>query len=235
MTLSLVGYVKGHAPSSSTINITLPGGTAAGDLSVGAGFQLVGSGSTPTGYTLLDGPTASDSAEVRSWFKVLDATDISNGYTTMPGDPGSNGCPYCIWVWHSTNGSPAVDGHSSRQASDFTNPTVYDSGTITTTGTNNGVCVAMGGRAGSPTPSAWSSTPGGVTIDENDPTGSVPTAGFIHLLAFHYTFGGPGTTSAQTASLDTGNDREHAAVIGVKDAAGGAVTTYLRQVAMGTH
>jgi hypothetical protein len=226
VTLS-VGYIHGVASTSTDINITLPGGTLAGDLSVGFGWQLVGSAVLPTGYTALDGPTASDSAEIRSWYKTLDATDITNGYTTMPGDPGFNGCPYSIWIWHSTNGNPFVDGHSVRQASDLTNPTVFDSGTINTVNANTGICVGLGGRAGSG-PTAWSSTPGGVTIDQNSPSSG---AGFMHLIAWHYSFAGPGTTSNQTASLDSNLDREHCGVIGVAEPAGAAGQPFIRQAA----
>lgn len=228
MTLS-VAYTFGLVQSNATLNVTLPGGSAAGDMCVVEMAGYPSDTSNPTGFTAGDYAQNSDSAEMRTAWKTLTGTDISNNFVTMPGSPDFNDVNCAIWVAHSDLGNPVVDGHTARWAFDGSSPnTVYDSGTITVAATGNViVCVLMGGRGGTGG-NTWSSTPGGVTIDQNAPSNA------IHTLAYHYTFTGPGTTSAQTATCNWATDRETAAVIGVAEPVVGPVTSYIRQARSGS-
>lgn len=145
--VSLVGYASAHPNTSSTVNVTLPGGSAAGDLAVSMSFANLTNTATPTGFTLLVLDNSDSQIESRTAYKTLDATDISNGYITMPGDPGFNGIPQMLWVVSGT--APAVDVYGNWSEFDGAGNGVFTVPSVTTSADGAIILVGAGTRSAS--------------------------------------------------------------------------------------
>jgi hypothetical protein len=203
-TLSFVGSARNVASSSSTVNVTLPAGSAAGDLCLAVAIGKAGDTSAPSGFTPVSGANPltgpGSSSALRAGTKALTSGDISSGFVTMPGDPGFNGIEYVIDVWHSTAGTPTVDATSTGSGNPFTTDTVCVIPSVTTTVDGAIVAVFTGGR----TPgTSWSSLPAG-NIHDQQRVGS-----FVSIYAGHFTQASAGATGTQNATNTGATNKEY--------------------------
>lgn len=194
MALTLVGTpTTATVTSSASSTIALPTGTAAGDLAliVHAGNQT--DTAYVSGWTGVGLVAYSTSSEMRAQYHTVTSGDVAATTFTIPGSPGFNEIRYVCWTFTDA-ATPSVDISASDQANPSTSPnTTHSMPSVTTTGADRIVVVATASR---PQGTAWSSLPGGVTVDD-----SFIGSG-IAMWSGHFAAATAGATGAKTVTHD---------------------------------
>ena len=194
MALTLVGTpTTATVTSSASSTIALPTGTAAGDLAliVHAGNQT--DTAYVSGWTGVGLVAYSTSSEMRAQYHTVTSGDVAATTFTIPGSPGFNEIRYVCWTFTDA-ATPSVDISASDQANPSTSPnTTHSMPSVTTTGADRIVIVATASR---PQGTAWSSLPGGVTVDD-----SFIGSG-IAMWSGHFAAATAGATGAKTVTHD---------------------------------
>lgn len=189
--ITLVGVARTVAPTSASVNCTLPAGSAIGDHALLVGIAGAGTGATlPVAWTGVSGanPKSGSVNEMRAGTKDLDSTDVTNGYVSCPGDPYSNGIEYVLYVWRGGSFDVAV----ADTGSPFTSPdTVCVIPSATAAAAGSLLIGVTGGRA---VGTSWGTTPAGWTDPPVARIGS-----YVSLWASHRTLSASGATG--TASV----------------------------------
>lgn len=200
--VTIVGETDGHTTTSST-NIALPAGCAAGDLAVISVSRASTCTITPPSGSadLLADYAFYTTALAHVYGYTLTATDISNGYVSFSASSTAN--YYNMLVLHSSSVTPSVDvtGTAATASPNNTHPINIPANSITTL-TANDLVLAFGFVYLASSTSTTFTTPSGWTA------ASVPTPTYsyrapIYSLAMP-TAGATGDASiTATASANT--------------------------------
>ena len=195
--VTFVGSARGVS-TGATVDVSLPGGSAAADLAIVVAIGGNTATSVPSGFTGVSGANPRvaglSTAEIRAATKALSGTDISNGYVTCPADPYFNGIEYILFVVR----GGSIDVSAAGDDVPFTSPdTVCVIPSVTTTADNALLIGVTGGR----TPgTSWGSTPAGWTNDQ------AQIGSYVSIWAGHRTVDTAGASgSANVTNVGAAN------------------------------
>lgn len=217
MTASVVGFASAENSGNTTFTITLPAGSAAGDLCVVAALAPGGL-SVPDEFTQIGTVTStfvSSNSMLLASSKVLDADDISAGTVTMPA-PGFTLQRHSLWV---VTGHDGVDASAFAGASTISSDTTVPMPAATATVDDVLVLRVGGGRghAGSP---SWTSTPDSTDTPAGSVDDYVTPNTVVAMYAGHHTLASAGSTGTASAQTDGDFIRWVAGTIVIASAAG---------------
>lgn len=160
----IVGVTKTSTSAPASGTITIPTGSAAGDLAVIYCAGSLGEATVNGSFTQI-GTTQSSSTQHSSCFskRVLTSGDITTGTLPVVGSAGFNEILHTLIVFHSASGTPEVDTFASVSDGGIAAPTVvtFPTALMSTNGTT--AIFATGAR---PQGTSWTSPSNDLVHDQ---------------------------------------------------------------------